>query len=105
MQGCGRLTKALTALGLAAILVAAAPVLLFGCGTSAASGDGQACAQCGSHEVIPIIYGLPDAGLLEQAEAGEVILGGCVIDEDCPAWHCGDCGHEWGRLGDIDPEV
>jgi len=100
VQGCGRPTKTLIALGLAAILLAAAPVLIAGCDTSAAGDEGQACVQCGSHEAIPIVYGLPGPELLEQAEAGEVILGGCVVAEDSPIFHCNECGHEWGRLGD-----
>ena len=88
------------ALGLAAIMVVVMAVSITACATPVAGDEGQTCAQCGSHEVMPIVYGLPGPELLEQAEAGEVWLGGCVVEEDSPVWHCGDCGHEWGSSDD-----
>jgi hypothetical protein len=105
VQGADGPKKALIAVSLAAILVVFAAVLIAGCGAPAAGDEGQTCVQCGSHEVIPIVYGLPDAELLEQAEAGEIWLGGCVVEEDSPVWHCSDCGHEWGRFSDTSPQV
>jgi hypothetical protein len=105
VQGSSGPKKAFIALILAAILAVTSSVMIAGCGASAANDEGKVCVQCGSQEVIPIVYGLPDAELLEQAEAGEVSLGGCVVEEDSPVWHCSDCGHEWGHLGDNNPEV
>ena len=55
------------------------------------------CPFCGSHEVVPILYGLPGPEMMEQAEAGKIALGGCCVTGDDPNWHCNKCGHEWGR--------
>jgi hypothetical protein len=46
--------------------------------------------MCGSERVAPILYGLP------ANEPDEMVhLGGCIISEDNPSWHCKACGHEW----------
>jgi hypothetical protein len=55
------------------------------------------CPECRSLEVIPIVYGLPGTELTEQAERGEVALGGCILTGNDPAWHCTACEHRWGR--------
>jgi rubredoxin len=56
------------------------------------------CPKCGLKVVIEIIYGLPSFEGFELAEAGKVILGGCVISEDSPRWHCKKCGHEFDNV-------
>lgn len=49
------------------------------------------CPDCGA-EMRPVVYGYPSVELIEQAERGEVILGGCVIPA-APVDHiCLDCG-------------
>jgi len=53
------------------------------------------CPNCGSKNVIPIVYGLPEHEAFEREKRGEIILGGCLIDFDSPNWHCKDCGFEW----------
>lgn len=53
------------------------------------------CSECDSEDVIPIAYGKPGRSLASAAERGEVILGGCMISEDSPNWHCKACGAEW----------
>ena len=51
------------------------------------------CPECGSDNSIPIIYGKPSTELIEKAEKGEVILGGCVPEKynfkckDCEAYY------------------
>ena len=54
--------------------------------------DQLTCARCGSTDVIPIVYGMPDFDLVEASERGEVILGGCIvtIGADPPA-RCRRC--------------
>lgn len=52
------------------------------------------CPACGKLGV-PIVYGLPDHGLMEAAERGEVALGGCIIHDDDPSHECPECGHHW----------
>lgn len=47
--------------------------------------------------VARITYGLP-AAPSEAMKRGEEICGGCCIENDSPLWHCGNCGHNWGRV-------
>ena len=28
----------------------------------------------------------------------DYILGGCVIEDDSPAWYCNKCEHRWGNI-------
>lgn len=59
-------------------------------------GDAQVqCPQCGSADVIRIVYGYPTEETLQRAEAGEVRLGGCVVGSCDPNTYCKQCGHEW----------
>ncbi|MGI6172492.1 MAG: hypothetical protein ACOYI8_01180 [Christensenellales bacterium] len=53
------------------------------------------CPQCGSENVIEIVYGYPTEEALERAEAGELRLGGCVIGYCDPNRYCKNCEHEW----------
>jgi hypothetical protein len=56
----------------------------------------ERCPECGAVEVVPIVYGYPaaDSELMRAAQAGEVVLGGCVIEDDQPYWRCRNCGSE-----------
>lgn len=49
------------------------------------------CPQCGSVTVVPIEYGMPDEDLIKQAMAGEVLLGGCCIEDGQPTRGCTEC--------------
>lgn len=51
------------------------------------------CPQCG-RPAVPIVYGFPSPGLMEAADRGAVVLGGCVIEGDQPTYQC-VAGHEW----------
>lgn len=52
----------------------------------------KTCAACGT-TLVPIVYGYPGPDLFEKEEQGEVLLGGCVIDDDAPAFGCPNtCG-------------
>ena len=57
------------------------------------------CPACGSDRVIPIGYGEPTPEGEAAARRGEVVLGGCIIGADSPAWACRACGEEFGTLG------
>jgi len=46
---------------------------------------------------VPIVYGLPGLDLFERAAAGEVVLGGCLVDDGQPTWQCLDCDQSWAR--------
>ena len=45
------------------------------------------CPECGA-EGVPIVYGMPGSELIAEEEAGRVVLGGCVIEEEGPTWAC-----------------
>lgn len=58
----------------------------------------ECCPKCGSKKVAAILYGLPDFSdeLERKLDAGEVVLGGCIISDDDPLWRCVECQHRWG---------
>ena len=52
------------------------------------------CVRCGSR-MTPIVYGYPGAKMREDAEAGRVVIGGCVIHQGwSPTKVCLECGSE-----------
>jgi hypothetical protein len=53
------------------------------------------CPECGGTELLRIVYGYPGPEMFEEAERGEVRLGGCVISGDMPDWACVACDHQW----------
>jgi hypothetical protein len=62
---------------------------------SGVAAPGRACPRCARDRGIPIEYGLPDDGLIAHTERGEVVIGGCIVDDGAPDFHCVGCGHEW----------
>ena len=52
------------------------------------------CPTCGS-QAVPIMYGMPTFDAFQQAERGELAIGGCVLADEAPAWQCTE-GHEFG---------
>ena len=58
------------------------------------------CPKCKSRNVVPIQYGyIVDPDAVERIEKGELVTGGCCIDEDSPKWQCRDCRKEFGKVG------
>jgi hypothetical protein len=57
---------------------------------------GATCPDCGSTDVVPIVYGLPGRQLCDAAQRGEVVLGGCCVSGADPAWICRLCGRRFG---------
>ena len=53
------------------------------------------CPSCNSNNVVPIAYGLPGFEMQEEAIQGKIHLGGCVIEEGAPDFHCNDCERDW----------
>ncbi|MGH7769929.1 MAG: hypothetical protein ACREQP_20970, partial [Candidatus Binatia bacterium] len=53
------------------------------------------CPQCGSEKVVRILYGLPTEAARDLSNKGKVALGGCLVDDRNPRWHCSDCDHDW----------
>ncbi len=57
------------------------------------------CPKCESRRVVRICYGLMERGTAERHPT--MVMGGCCIDDDSPAWFCHDCRHHWGKVGDV----
>ena len=53
------------------------------------------CPGCKSNNVVPIMYGYPGPGAVEDSEKGKVHLGGCIVDIANTKWHCNDCERDW----------
>ena len=58
------------------------------------------CPKCGSNNIVPIVYGMPSYELLEKEGMREVLLGGCIVNDLSPIWHCKDCQNYWGNYSD-----
>jgi hypothetical protein len=46
---------------------------------------------------VRIVYGLPSSEAFEAEERGEIVLGGCLIEEDEPTHACKECGWQWNE--------
>jgi len=53
------------------------------------------CPKCGSHEIVPIMYGYPMPEAMAAANEGKIKLGGCLVGERDPQKHCKACGTEF----------
>lgn len=64
------------------------------------------CPKCGSTEAVEILYGYPTSEAGMAAERGEIVLGGCLILEQSPAYQCRGCGAPlpWARPEDPDED-
>jgi len=51
------------------------------------------CPSCGGSLIAGILYGLPHftTRLNSDIAEGKIVLGGCCISDDDPAWRCVDC--------------
>ncbi len=54
------------------------------------------CPACGGGLVARIFRGMPayDQKLLDDLDAGRIVLGGCVMTNDDPSWQCTQCGQK-----------
>lgn len=57
------------------------------------------CPKCGAKSIAEILYGLPDFDeeLNSDLKEGRLVLGGCIVSDDAPQWHCNECRHEFGE--------
>jgi len=57
------------------------------------------CPKCGSSKIAEILRGMPpfSKDLEQKINSGEIVLGGCVVSDNDPIWHCNTCEHEWGK--------
>ncbi|HEX9935359.1 MAG TPA: hypothetical protein VGB38_09200 [bacterium] len=52
----------------------------------------EKCPKCGSPRVADILYGLQVFHKVEKdIEAGRIVLGGCIVDNNNPEWQCVEC--------------
>jgi hypothetical protein len=49
------------------------------------------CPRCGSTDAARILYGYPSSEMFEASERGEIILGGCLVGPESPAYECRAC--------------
>ncbi|MGY1986914.1 hypothetical protein ACI792_11870 [Blastococcus sp. SYSU DS0669] len=61
---------------------------------------GRVCPGCGREDSVPLVYGLPGGDLFEQAERGQVALGGCLVPGEMEAFLCRSCDMAWGSESD-----
>ena len=56
------------------------------------------CPKCGNRNIAKYLWGMPafTKQLEEDLEAGRVILGGCMITESDPKFHCNNCKKDFG---------
>ncbi len=57
------------------------------------------CPFCGSLRTCPIFYGYPAdiEQYLEALAKGDLVGGGCTVNNSDPIWHCHECSNEWGK--------
>lgn len=62
------------------------------------STPGAMCPSCHTPTGRPILYGLPSPGVFAAQEGGDIdiVLAGCIIWGDDPAYHCRGCGQDFG---------
>jgi hypothetical protein len=53
------------------------------------------CPDCGSANVVKIVYGMPSEETVEAELRGEFILRGDIIFPDSPGMHCRECGEDF----------
>lgn len=54
------------------------------------------CPKCGEN-LVEIIYGMPSSELFEAEERGEVVIGGCEVTGNDPAYRCKKCDIDYSR--------
>ena len=59
--------------------------------------DNKTCPKCSKDNIVPIRYGMPGSEMQNDYYKGKIELGGCVLDEESPNYHCKDCKYEWQR--------
>lgn len=53
------------------------------------------CPHCGRRGIL-ILYGMPEGNaVVEQARRGELVIGGCIIEDDNPTHQCSRCHRTW----------
>ncbi|NQT61652.1 MAG: hypothetical protein HQ556_01730 [Candidatus Marinimicrobia bacterium] len=59
--------------------------------------DGQTCRDCGSSDIVLLVYGTAGTEMIKETQEGKIALGGCVVTGNDPAWRCRVCNNAWGN--------
>lgn len=54
------------------------------------------CPICKSN-MVSILYGMPSSEAIEKAERQELFIGGCMITNDNPKYHCYKCQKSFSK--------
>ena len=54
------------------------------------------CPNC-NQEMIKIVYGMPTTETFKMAQEGKVFLGGCLIMDNQPVYHCNNCQRSYSK--------
>lgn len=55
----------------------------------------KVCPNCGAREGVPITYGEPGPDMIDAHHRGDIVIGGCCLEDGQPTWACMACGHRW----------
>lgn len=58
--------------------------------------NGDRCPSCSSLNIGKWEFGMAPPVANEEIKNGHVHLGGCIVYEDAPRYHCNDCNYNWG---------
>lgn len=56
------------------------------------------CRNCNNTTVVKISYGNPTEWVMQMAEEGKLVLGGCIILENSPDWQCVQCKTKYIKI-------
>lgn len=63
------------------------------------------CIECGKQQRKRVAYGYPEPEIIEQAQRGEVVLGGCCPGVPVAGWLCDECAEHATDLDWFDCSV
>ena len=63
--------------------------------------SGEECDRCGTTGTR-IVYGLPTVDTESVARRGEIVLGGCRVEDNQPTHSCSNCKAHWRIAGSSD---
>jgi hypothetical protein len=49
------------------------------------------CPTCGSERLVRVEFGFPSRRMMDAAERGEIVLGGCAIPDERPDLKRAEC--------------
>ena len=54
------------------------------------------CPNC-DNKMVEIVYGMPVGDTIDKAKKGEVFLGGCIVEDFQPKYHCNTCRRSYSK--------